>query len=286
MAFFPIAILALVQGITEFLPISSSGHLILTRLAMAEAGGLNSGFDMALTQNQALAFDVAVHLGTLIAVIVYFRRDVATVIAGCLDVAARRHSPAARLAINVAVASLPVGIVGLTAKDMIENLVRDPAVVLPVIAVATIGFAILLHFADRQGARRQARTGPGEIDLKGAVLIGLAQTLALIPGTSRAGVTMTAARALGCARVEAARFSMLLSIPAIVGAGLLLGRDVVRAGEFVFGMEAVAAMVLSFLAALFAVVALMRWLARAGFTPFVLYRIALGTALLIWVFVG
>ena len=284
MAFLPLAILALVQGITEFLPISSSAHLLLARDAMVGVGLQGH----ALSQHQELALDVAVHLGTLAAVTLYFWRDVAVVVGGCFDVVARRRTGAGRLALHLAIASLPVAIAGFFAKDLIENLLRGDRLVVSVIALATIGFAVLLYLGDRIGARlpdghakRLDTMSPGH-----ALWIGLAQVFALIPGTSRAGVTISAARFFGYDRTEAARFSFLLSVPAILGAGMLLGLDIVEAGDVAFGIDAAVAMGLAFAAAFVSIALLMRWLTHAGFTPFVVYRLILGAGLLAWVLLG
>lgn len=288
MTFLPLAILALVQGITEFLPISSSGHLILARLAMAEGGLQHTN----LTLNQELAFDAAVHIGTLAAMAVYFRTDIAAAIGGILDIAARRQSDRARLALNLLVASIPIGIVGYAAKDPIEILLRDHGLVIPIIAATTFGFGIVLYVADFIGARRQGRQGRmasqsgGTMSVASALFIGMAQILALIPGTSRSGVTISAARLLGLTRSEATRFSLLLSGPAIFGAFILLGRDVAQARDFAFGADALLAMIFAFIVALGAITGLMRWVARASFTPFVIYRLLLGSGLAAIYFLG
>jgi undecaprenyl-diphosphatase len=171
---------------------------------------------------------------------------------------------------------LPIVIVGYFFKGQITGLQDN----IQVIAWATIGFGILLFLADRMGltVRRIEHLGAG-----GAVFIGLAQVLAFIPGTSRSGITMTAARFLGFERPEAARFSLLLSIPAILGAGTLTGLDLYESGNIRLGFDAIAAAALSFMVAFLSIALMIRWLRRAGFTPFVFYRIFLGVALLIWI---
>jgi undecaprenyl-diphosphatase len=152
-----------------------------------------------------------------------------------------------------------------------------------VIAWATLGFGILLWVIDRSGmtVRRIEHLGYG-----GALFIGFSQILALIPGTSRSGITMTAARLLGFERAEAARFSMLLAIPAIVAAGTLAGYDLYRTGDAQLTVDAFVAGGLALVTALVAIIAMMGWLRRASFLPFVLYRIALGGALLAWIYLG
>ncbi len=258
-----IVILALVQGITEFLPISSSGHLIL----VAEISG----------RDQGLLIDVAVHVGTLGAVMLYFWRDLLAMLLGVAQLAKGRVTPDARLAGTLVVASIPTAIVGFFAKDFIESSLRSPEI----IAWTTVLYGILLYVADKVGMtiRRINHVG-----LAHALLLGLAQVLALVPGTSRSGITMTAARLLGYERGDAARYSMLMSIPTIAGAGLLLGFDIYRAGDWVLGRDAILAMTLSFAAALAAIALLMRWVVRVGFTPFVVYRMLLGAVLFYWIY--
>ena len=259
-----IVVLALVQGITEFLPISSSGHLVLVP---------------ALTgwEDQGVVIDVATHVGTLVAVLIYFRRDVAAMAAGFLALAARRSDAGARLALLIVVATVPTVIAGAVLHELGPDLLRSAAV----IAWATLGFGVLLGIADRVGATSGRME---DIGYRAALIFGFAQVLALIPGTSRSGITMTAGRFLGLGREAAARFSLLMSIPTILGAGTLAGWDLYRAGDVSLGIDAVLAAVLSCLAALAAIALMMRWLRRASFLPFVIYRIVLGVGLLIWLY--
>jgi len=265
-------ILAVVQGLTEFLPVSSSGHLVLAWEYFDRAGWQVP----EQTQGDRLIIDVAVHVGTLLAVCLYFRRDIAQIGLGLARLPTGQMNPGARLAIHVILGSIPIVVVGFLFKDTITETLRDVRIV----AWATIGFAVLLLIADRTGltVRRVEHLGA-----TGAVFIGLAQVLAFIPGTSRSGITMTAARFLGFERPEAARFSLLLSIPAILGAGTLTGLDLYESGNIRLGFDAIAAAALSFLVAFLSIALMIRWLRRAGFTPFVFYRIFLGAALLIWV---
>lgn len=262
-----IAVLAVVQGITEFLPISSSGHLILTWRAL-EAAGYDAGF----TGGQELALDVAVHLGALAAVMVYLRKDIAQMLRGGLAMAGGRMTGGGKLALQVVIATLPVIVAGVLMKDWVETL-RDGKV----IAWTTIIFGVLLYLCDRWGGLTRRLDS---LTMPQALLIGASQVLALIPGTSRSGITMTAARALGFERTEAARFSLLLSIPAILGAGALLAVDVYRAGNLALGVDALIAILLSFVTALITIVIMMRWLQHFSFTPFVIYRLILGVGLL------
>ena len=264
-----VAVLAVVQGITEFLPVSSSGHLELTWRAMQTS-------DVPLPAEESrLVLFVAVHVGSLFAVLLYFWRDVWTLLRGVARLARGRAGPEVRLLGAVVVGSLPLVAVGFLVKDGLIATVYS----LPIVAWATLGFGILLWIADRLGmtVRRTEHLG-----LVGALMIGLAQCLALIPGTSRSGITMTAARFMGFERAEAARFSMLLSIPAILGAGVLEGWDLYQLGNLKLGVDSAYAAGLAFVSALLAIALMMAWLRRAGFTPFVVYRLLLG-AVLLWI---
>jgi undecaprenyl-diphosphatase len=267
-------ILAVVQGITEFLPISSSGHLILTWefLAVGAAEGAQP------PPSEQLVIDIAVHMGTLLAVCCYFWRDVWQMTAGAVRLATGRRSPGARLAGYVIVATIPVVVVGVLAKDYVTDHLRS----LEVIAWATLGFGLLLWLADKIGMLINRLE---HLNLGTALFIGVAQVLALIPGTSRSGITMTAARFMGFERSEAARFSMLLAIPTILGAGVLAGYDLYQTGNIALGVDAAIAAALAFVSALVAIAILMLWLRRAGFGPFVVYRILLGLFLL-WLVYG
>ncbi|MGB0865046.1 MAG: undecaprenyl-diphosphate phosphatase, partial [Granulosicoccaceae bacterium] len=195
-----VIILALVQGLTEFLPVSSSAHLILVPALLG-------------WPDQGIVFDVAVHLGTLIAVVAYFRRDIGAMIPDFFgSLTGKGMTDQARLAWGVGIGTIPAGLVGLAAKDFIEANLRSPLV----IATTTVVFGLLLLFADRTAklVRNIEHMGWGHY-----IAIGCAQALALIPGTSRSGITITVALVLGLTRQAAARFSFLLSIPVILLAG-------------------------------------------------------------------
>lgn len=269
MTLFQIIVLALLQGVTEFLPISSSAHLILVP---------------ALTgwRDQGLIVDVAVHVGTLLAVILYFRMDLWRMLTGLARFFSGRGSPeraaaAAGLAGRLVVGTIPLVAAGFFLQSYVQGAWRAAEV----IAWATLLFGLLLYAADQIGLTvRRIQHMP----YVHALLIGVFQALALIPGTSRSGITMTAARLLGYEREEAARFSLLLAIPAIVGAGLLLGYDLYKLGDVELTREAAAAAVLAFVSALAAIAGMMAWLRRMSFTPFVVYRVALGVGLLIWIY--
>lgn len=256
-------LLAIVQGLTEFLPVSSSGHLNLVHL-------------LTDYPDQGVAIDVAVHIGSLAAVFVYFWRDVLMLSGGVGDVFAGRHSPARRVVLLLALASIPLVVIGfiLTATGWIES-VRDN---LALIAWTTIVFGVLLGLADRYG--RQVRSF-NTIGVPDAVLVGLAQCLALVPGVSRSGITMTAARGLGFSRLEAARFALLLAIPAILASGIGTALRPDEDGSSLFSSDALLAAGLSAVAAFVSIWIMMALLKRVGMMPFVVYRVALG-AVLLW----
>lgn len=260
MSILHLVVLALIQGITEFLPISSSGHLALVPL-------------LTDWPDQGLMIDIAVHVGTLGAVMLYFWRDVIGMLRGLWMLLRGRSDSYAKLAGLIILATLPV----IGAGYALEKYGTDSLRTLDVIAWATLIFGIVLWIADKTGMtlRRVEHLG-----LSDGILIGLAQVLALIPGTSRSGITMTAARLLGMERTDAARFSMLLSIPTILGAGTLAGLELYERGDAQLTSDAVVAGGLAFLTALVAISVLMAWLRRSSFTPFVIYRIVLGCGLL------
>ena len=264
MALHHLLVLAFVQGITEFLPISSSGHLVLTSKVLA-------------WPDQGLVIDVAVHLGTLAAVMIYFWRDLWRISVGMACLAIGRGGPSARLSGYILLATIPVFIAGYFGRDYISMYLRN----IEIIAWATIGFGVLLWIADKSAltVRRIEH-----LSIWNALFIGLAQVLALIPGTSRSGITMTAGRFLGLERADAARFSLLLSIPTIIGAGILGGLELLESGDFQPSQDVIFAMAFSFIAGLLSIAAMMRWLTHAGFTPFVIYRILLGGGLLYWIY--
>lgn len=261
-----IIVLAVVQGVTEFLPISSSGHLILVP---------------AITgwKDQGLLVDVMAHMGSLAAIIVYFWRDVARLLGGAGALLMGRLTDDGRLALYIAAATVPAVAFGLfvTETGLIEA-VRGPHIV----AWNSIVFALLMVAADRWGAHRKAMA---DITLAAALAIGIAQALAIIPGTSRSGVTITAGRALGLARPDAARFSFLLGIPAIAGAGVLVLGEAIERREAI-SVDAVLTGALTFAASLAAIALLMAVLRRYSLLPFVIYRLALGGVLLWLIHLG
>jgi len=252
----------MVQGITEFLPISSSGHLILVPVAL----GL---------PDQSLILDVAVHVGTLLAVMLYLWRDMVAMVAsiGISRTLKGKRDPGGRLFWFLVIGTIPVVIAGFAVNKYYPEGFRS----LLVLGWTTFGFGLLLMVADKTGMtlRRIEHLRFGDV-----LIIGIAQTLALVPGTSRSGICMTAARIIGMERIEAARFSMLLGIPAILGAGTLKGYDLWKAGDAALSTDAVLSAGMACIAALVAITVMMLWLRHATFTPFVVYRVVLGGSLL------
>ncbi len=254
-----IVILALVQGLTEFLPISSSAHLILVPV-------------LTDWPDQGLAFDVAVHAGTLTAVVLYFRRELARMLVEWFASFKGGLTPDARLAWAVLIGTIPVGLAGLIFKDVIETQLRSPMV----IAIATIVFGLLLWYADRTGKRGKNEYG---LLLCDVLIIGLAQALALIPGTSRSGITITAALMLGLNREAAARFSFLLSIPVIFLAGSLETMEYLGAASVEDAQPLLIGALISAVSAYACIHYFLKLLERIGMMPFVAYRLALGVVL-------
>ena len=255
-------LLSLLQGLTEFLPISSSAHLILMPRLLG-------------WEDQGLAFDVAVHVGTLLAVMLYFREDVRRLLlAWFASIVNRQMSADARLAWLVVLGTVPAALAGLLLNDVIETHLRSPLV----IALATIGFGVLLGVADLRG--RQVRR-EDSLSVMDVVWIGLAQALALIPGTSRSGITMTAALALGLTRSAAARFSFLLSIPIILMAGSYKTLQLVQqTGPVDWGRILLGTLVAA-VSAYLCIHFFLRLIERIGMLPFVVYRLLLGVFLLV-----
>lgn len=257
-----ILVLALLQGLTEFLPISSSAHLILVPVV--------TGWS-----DQGLAFDVAVHVGTLSAVLLYFRHDVRRLVHdGLRSIVGRRQIGQSRLAWAVVIGTIPAGLAGLLLHDLVENQMRTPLV----IAGATIGFGLLLGLSDWLGTRRRDEH---TIGLRDVLWIGLAQALALVPGTSRSGITMTAGLLLGLTRQAAARFSFLLSIPIIIASGGLETYKLASGAVPVDWNALFMGVLISGVSAFACIHLFLKWLDRVGMWPFVAYRLLLGIGLLI-----
>ena len=255
MDIFQAVALAVLQGLTEFLPISSSAHLILLPVLVG-------------WEDQGLAFDVAVHVGTLTAVVAFYRKDVVQIIvAWSRSVIGKGTCDDSRLAWYVILGTIPVGLVGITLPDVVENVLRSPLV----IAASTIVFAFLLWFAEKQ-AKEQRST----ITLLDAIIIGLFQAVALIPGTSRSGITITAGLMTGLKREHAARFSFLLSIPVIALAGMVKGLELYKSAAIVHWDLIVVGVSLSAIVAYVSIGWFLKLLDKVGMMPFVIYRLILG----------
>lgn len=268
MSWLQLLILAIIQGLTEFLPVSSSAHLILP------AALLN-------WPDQGPLIDLMAHFGSLFAVMLYFRKDVGQVLSGLIDLLCRRQSQGAKLAVLLIVSTPPVLILGfILSMGGFDVMLRQPLI----IALAFIIFGLILWWADKTGAQNKS------VDVmtwRGAAMIGAAQALALIPGTSRSGITMTAALKLGFNRIEAARFSMLMSIPIIGVSGLFALYKLQSGGAGIASLtDGLIVAGLSFIAAYAAIAVFMKLVERIGMFPFMIYRVAVGGALLAAITMG
>lgn len=254
--------LAIIQGITEFLPISSSAHLVLPSQLFG-------------WPDQGLAFDTAVHLGSLMAVITYFRHDLVRFLgAGCNQIFRGRATEDGGYAINLMIASLPILPIGFFARHVVENELRT----MEVIAATTIIFALALWYADRVQHDKDR-----VLSARDALMIGIAQCLALIPGTSRSGITMTAALLLRYSRIEAARISMLIAIPTILGAAVSQLWDLVTDPAAADWFALAVGTSLSAVTAFTCIALLIRFIERIGYLPFVIYRLLLGGILILMI---
>jgi undecaprenyl-diphosphatase len=253
--------LGILQGLTEFLPISSSAHLILMPLILG-------------WQDQGLAFDVAVHVGSLTSVVSYFRKDLRLLIVAWLgSIVKGERSQQSKLAWLIIIGTIPVGIIGLLSSDIVETELRSPVV----IAMATIMFGVLLWWADVKGSRIR---DDSSLTIKDALVVGLFQVLALIPGTSRSGITMTAGLFLGLSRKTASRFSFLLSIPLIFLAGSLKTIELARSSIVIDWLSLISGAAVSALSAFICISLFLKVIEKMGMLPFVIYRLVLGFALL------
>ncbi|MFT4650645.1 MAG: undecaprenyl-diphosphatase [Polaribacter sp.] len=256
-----IVILAIVQGLTEFLPVSSSAHLILVPMLLQ-------------WPDQGLVFDVAVHVGSLIAVLVYFRVEVIDMlVAWTRSLVGGGVTSNSRLAWWVILGTVPAVIIGFLFKDIIESDLRSPWV----IAITTIVFALLLWFAD---TRKSKQRNEYDLKLPDVVTIGLFQAIALIPGTSRSGITMTAGLLLGMTRQAAARFSFLLSIPLILASGVLQTAELTQSVQSIDWYALSVAIILSAISAGLCIHLFLRLIEKVGMMPFVIYRLLLGVVLI------
>lgn len=258
-------LLAVIQGLTEFLPISSSAHLSLLHL-------------LSNLPDQGILIDAAVHFGSLFAVLIYFRKDVAGLFTGFAGTLAGKDDSRGRLAIYLVLATVPLAIVGgimtLTGWVLLFRSAQ-------VIAAANIIFAAVLLICDRLGATGKVLA---DTTLSGAMLLGVAQVFAVVPGVSRSGITISMARVLGFGGREAARLSMLLSIPALLLVGFAVGLELYGAGQLSISSDAAIAAVLSFVSALVSIHFMMELLKRMSLLPFVIYRLVLGFTLLVWIY--
>lgn len=253
-----ILVLSIIQGLTEFLPVSSSAHLALAPLIFGE-------------HDQGVLMDVAFHVGTLAAILIYYWRDVWAIACAVLR---WQPGPMRNLGIFIGLATIPALAVGLAIHHFFPDGIRSVAV----ITATTLIFGALMGVADRFSPQEKEVK---DIKLREALLIGCAQAVALIPGTSRSGITMTTARFLGFKRLDAARFSFLLGIPAMTAAGAVSFLEIFKSGDTGLLHEAGIAVVLAFVFGLAAIHFMMRWLQKFGLMPFVVYRLLLGGFLLV-----
>jgi undecaprenyl-diphosphatase len=264
-------VLGFVQGLTEFLPISSSAHLRLI--------GELFGWD-----DPGAAFTAITQIGTEAAVLVYFRRDIARIVVAWLRSLTRRGKPDpdARMGWLIIVGSIPIVILGLLFQDQIETTLRD----LRIVAIALVAFSLVLYWADRVGAKNRQLT---DLTIGHGIAFGLAQAAALIPGVSRSGGTITMGLFLGYTREAAARYSFLLAIPAVLGSGFFQAYEALTgdvAGETVAWGPTILATVIAFAVGLTVIAWLLRYLNRGSFTPFVVYRVVVGLLVLALVGAG
>jgi undecaprenyl-diphosphatase len=261
-----IIVLAIIQGTTEYLPISSSGHEILVP---------------ALTgwPDQGVLTDAITNLGTLAATTLFFWKDVLRMAYGLIDLAARRATAASRLVTNVIIATIPVILFGLFLHITKLDLYLRSA---EIVAINAVVFGILLYAADAWGL---SRNRVDDITPKSALIFGLAQMLSLSPGTSRSGVTMTAGRALGFTRVDAARFSFLMSIPANAAGSVVKVGAALKNHEPITGAMILCG-ILTFFIGLATIAILMRFVRNNSFLPFAIYRVILGGALIGLIYSG
>lgn len=265
MFMYQIVILAIIQGFTEFLPISSSGHLILIPRVLG-------------WPDQGHLLDVAVHVGTLGAVLIYFYKDVWSMVTGFFQLLRGKVTKGGRLFLLLCIGTIPAVVFGLLLKRYGMHHFRSIAI----IGWTMVGYAVLLYIADKFAP---VRKGLPDVTGPQAFWIGVGQALALIPGTSRSGSCMMMMRFLGFNRADAAKFSFLLAIPAIIAAASLSIYDAVKIGAFsgLYKHATVGALV-AFFAGLIAINFMLKWLRQGDFTPFVVYRLGLGAVLLYWAY--
>ncbi|WP_138732140.1 undecaprenyl-diphosphate phosphatase [Modestobacter excelsi] len=267
MGWFEAVVLGLVQGLTEFLPISSSAHLRIVGSAF--------GWD-----DPGAAFTAITQIGTECAVLLYYRKKIGRIIGTWLRALrdpALRKDPDARMGWLIIIGSIPIVVLGLLFQDQIESTFRD----LRIIAIALVVFSLVLFWADRVGGTRRELP---DLTVKHGLVFGFAQAMALIPGVSRSGGTITAGRFLGYSRSAAADYSFLLAVPAVLGSGFFQVVESLDSG--VAWGPTILATVIAFAVGLAVISWLLRYLTRGSFTPFVVYRVVLGLALLALVGAG
>lgn len=258
-----IILLSLLQGFTEFLPVSSSGHLILFS-------------KFTSFPDQGMAMDVAMHVGSVLAVMIYFSEEIWAMTKGLFKTwfIPNFKIPGNKLFWLIMIATIPAIVAGLVLEHYGTEWLRNSKI----IGWTILGFGLLLFVADRVGMTIRK---VGHLSILDAILIGFAQCLALIPGTSRSGITITMGRFLGLERREAAKFSMLLAVPTIVGAGLLVALDLYQQNNLREIILAIDGITYSFIFSIIAIYVIMWWLKKSTFLPFVIYRIILGSLLLL-----
>ena len=266
MPLFQLILVAVIQGLTEFLPVSSSGHLILLPIL--------SGL-----KDQGQLIDVAVHVGTLGAVVLYFWADVKVGLIGLLRLARGKvDTPGAQLALGLVVATIPVILLGAVLHFTgLSDALRS----VTVIGWTMLIFGIVLYWADQSGAVDKTVK---DWSVKDAIKMGLWQAISLIPGTSRSGITITGARQMGYGRQDAAKLSMLMSIPTILASGILLGAEMAVEADMAAIRDSALAAGFAFVSALLALTLMMRLLRSISFTPYVIYRAILGIVLLVYAY--
>ncbi|PIE45136.1 MAG: undecaprenyl-diphosphatase [Gammaproteobacteria bacterium] len=267
MDFIQTLLLAIVQGVTEFLPISSSAHLILTAQFLD-------------WQDQGVTFDLALNVGTLLAVVIYFRKDVTVIIRDTLtSLVQRKKVGMSSLGWMIAFATIPAGLLGLFLMDYVNSYLRNPQVIL----FTTVFYAVLLWLADKYGKKSKPMQA---MNLKNAMLIGVVQALALIPGTSRSGVTITTALFLGYDFQTASRFSFLMAIPVIfLATAAKITDDALSPANLPWG-SFITGCIISFITAMLAIHYFLKWLNCWGMTPYVIYRLLLGLVIAGFLFIN
>ena len=268
MSWFEAVVLGIVQGLTEFLPISSSAHLLILSQVF--------GWD-----DPGAAFTAVTQIGTELAVIIYFRREIAAILrawARSFTHAEARHDPDARMGWLVIIGTIPIAVLGLLFKDQIETAFRN----LWLVALMLIVFGLILGVADALGARVKTER---DLTVRDGILYGLAQSLALIPGVSRSGATISAGLAMGYTRASAARYAFLLAIPAVLMSGLFEARKISSEPNVSWGPTLLAT-IIAFSVGFAVIEWLMKWLTTRSYLPFVIYRVALGLLVMLLLATG